>query len=145
MEDYNSSPSMDRHVSNGYTVSTEDVVKSGGYYSIGANPPPAWSNYIGPEHKAPPPVATQLVVPTDLSDGPVDLTCVHCQHHVTTRVKSGPSILTWGACACLFMFLCWPCSVLPFCSSRLKVTRHFCSNCDTLLGVYKGWKGKADP
>ena len=40
---------------------------------------------IGPEHKAPPPVATQLVVPTHLSDGPVDLTCVHCQHHVTTR------------------------------------------------------------
>ena len=73
---------------------------------------------IGPVHKAPPPVATQLVVPTELSDNPVrrwnhlylaesfwvihsdhlafhinivttlfqvDLTCVHCQHHVRTR------------------------------------------------------------
>ena len=27
---------------------------------------------IGPEHKAPPPVATQLVVPTELSDSPVN-------------------------------------------------------------------------
>ena len=26
---------------------------------------------IGPVHKAPPPVATQLVVPTELSDNPV--------------------------------------------------------------------------
>ena len=57
---------------------------------VGANPPPAWSQCkidrylwnsletisdhftdVGPVHKAPPSVATQLVVPTDLSDGPV--------------------------------------------------------------------------
>merc|ERR1711872_271439 len=111
----------------------ETSAKNGGYYSI------------GPKHKAPPPVATQLVVPTDLSDGPVDLTCVHCQHHVTTRVKSGPSMLTWGFCACMCLCLCLPCALVPFCSNRLKVTRHFCSNCGILLGVYKGWKGKADP
>lgn len=116
-----------------------------GYYSIGANPPPAWSNYIGPEHKAPAPVATQLVVPTDLSDGPVDLTCVHCQHHVTTRTKTGPSILTWALSACLCLFLCWPCVCVPFCCGTLNVTEHYCSNCDKLLGKYKGWKGRADP
>lgn len=138
-------PRLDRRGMYTAANTDEEPLKPGGYYSIGANPPPAWSNYIGPEHKAPPPVATQLVVPTDLSDGPVDLTCVHCQHHVTTRVKSGPSMLTWGFCACLCMFLCWPCACLPFCSNRLKVTRHFCSNCGILLGVYKGWKGKADP
>jgi len=123
---------------------SEEPTKNG-YYSIGANPPPAWSNYIGPEHKAPPPVATQLVVPTNLSDGPVDLTCVHCQHHTTTRTVSGPSRLTWGMCCCLFFCLCWPCLPIPFCSSRLRQTEHYCSNCNRLLGTYKGWKGKADP
>jgi len=124
----------------------EAPAKNGGYYSIGANPPPAWSNYIGPEHKAPPPVATQLVVPTDLSDGPVDLTCVHCQHHVTTKVKSGPSLLTWAMCVCLcVLVVCIPCSCIPFCSNTLKVTEHYCSNCGRLLGKYKGWKGRADP
>ena len=56
-------------------------------------------------HKAPPAVATQLVVPTQLSDGPVDLTCVHCQHHVRTVTRSGPSFLTWAACTCLCLCL----------------------------------------
>ena len=32
-------------------------------------------------------VATQLVVPTELSNNPVDLTCLHCQHHVRTNTK----------------------------------------------------------
>ena len=54
---------------------------------------------VGPVYKAPPPVATQLVVPTELSDGPVTLTCFHCQEHVTTRTKTGPSTLTWALCA----------------------------------------------
>ena len=27
----------------------------------------------------------------------------------------------------------------------LQVTEHYCSNCDILLGKYKGWKGKAAP
>ncbi len=92
----------------------------------GANPPPAWSHRkypvsfsdididanpccsicadVGPEYKAPPPVATQLVVPTELSDGPVTLTCFHCQEHMTTRTKTGPSFLSWALCACLCIF-----------------------------------------
>ena len=56
---------------------------------------------VGPVHKAPPPVATQLVVPTELNDGPVDLTCYHCQHHVRTNTKSGPSFLAWALCCCM--------------------------------------------
>eukprot|EP00088_Acartia_fossae_P004085 TRINITY_DN11746_c0_g1_i1.p1 TRINITY_DN11746_c0_g1~~TRINITY_DN11746_c0_g1_i1.p1 ORF type:complete len:152 (-),score=14.75 TRINITY_DN11746_c0_g1_i1:594-1049(-) len=122
------------------------VRKPGGYYSVGANPPPAWSNYIGPEHKAPPPVATQLVVPTQLSDGPVDLTCIHCQHHVTTRIKTKSSGLTWAICTCLCLVgVCLPCACIPFCMDKFKVTEHYCSNCGILLGKYKGWKGRADP
>ena len=27
----------------------------------------------------------------------------------------------------------------------IQVTEHYCSNCDILLGKYKGWKGKAAP
>ena len=60
---------------------------------------------VGPAHKAPPPVATQLVVPTELSDTPVTLTCYHCQHHVTTHTKTGPSTLSWMLCGCLCIFL----------------------------------------
>lgn len=141
---------MNGHESNGQTNGyghgeEKKQPKNGLLYSIGANPPPAWSSYVGPEHKAPPPVATQLVVPTQLSDGPVDLTCVHCQHHVTTRVKTGPSCLTWSLCTCLCLFVCWPFCLIPFCCGSLNVTEHYCSNCDKLLGKYKGWKGKADP
>ena len=40
---------------------------------------------------------------------------------------------------------CIPCALVPFCVPKLKVTEHYCSNCDTLLGKYKGWKGKAAP
>ena len=62
---------------------------------------------VGPVHKAPPPVATQLVVPTELNDGPVDLTCVHCQHHVRTNTKSGPSFLAWALCCCMCLVGVW--------------------------------------
>eukprot|EP00090_Calanus_glacialis_P002146 TRINITY_DN11613_c0_g1_i1.p1 TRINITY_DN11613_c0_g1~~TRINITY_DN11613_c0_g1_i1.p1 ORF type:complete len:145 (-),score=17.63 TRINITY_DN11613_c0_g1_i1:144-578(-) len=116
-----------------------------GFYSIGANPPPAWSNYVGPAHKSPTPVATQLVVPTQLSSAPVDLTCVHCQHHVRTNIKTSPSTLSWALCVCMCVGLCWPCAPIPFCMTRFNVTEHKCSNCGKLLGKYKGWKGRAGP
>jgi len=129
-----------------HDLSDAESLNKNGFYSVGANPPPAWSSHIGPVHKAPPPVATQLVVPTELSDNPVDLTCVHCQHHVRTRIKSGPSVLTWALCTCLCLVgVCIPCAFIPFCSSRLNVTEHYCPNCDILLGKYKGWKGRAAP
>ena len=60
---------------------------------------------IGPDHKASVPVATQLVVPSSLSSGPVTLTCFNCQEHVTTETRTGPSALTWGAALCLCVFL----------------------------------------
>ena len=60
---------------------------------------------VGPTHKAPPPVATQLVVPDELSDGPVTLTCYLCQHHMTTKTKTGPSTLSWALCACMCLFV----------------------------------------
>ena len=65
------------------------------------------SSDIGPVHKAPPSVATQLVVPTDLSDGPVDLTCYICQHHQRTNTKSGPSFLAWALCCCMCVVGVW--------------------------------------
>lgn len=124
--------------SNGNISYTESGSHANGLY--GANPAPGWSSHVGPTHKAPPPVATQLVVPNELSDGPVTLTCFHCQHHMTTRTKAGPSTLTWALCTCLCIFGCIPCCVIPFCLSRYNVTEHYCSNCNTLLGKYKGWK-----
>ena len=98
-------PPMAEPTENGDLSSPHEA--SNGFYSTGANPPPAWSNRkfllrthyplytitvpvvpadVGPVHKAPPAVATQLVVPTELSDGPVTLTCVHCQHHVLSLI-----------------------------------------------------------
>lgn len=120
--------------------STPDVSYTNQY---GANPPPGWSNHIGPAHKAPPPVATQLVVPSDLSDTPVTLTCYHCQHHVTTTTKTGPSTLSWLLCGCMCIFLCWPFCLVPFCCPPLNVTEHYCAKCNRLLGKYKGWKKSA--
>lgn len=132
--------------SNSNNVSAHDISANGTLQNgtttkvYGANPPPAWSNTIGPTHKAPPAVATQLVVPTELSDGPVTLTCFSCQEHITTRTKSGPSTLSWALCGILCIFVCWPCCLVPFCCPPLNVTEHYCSSCDTLLGKYKGWK-----
>lgn len=134
-------PPMAEPTENGDLSSPHE--SSNGFYSTGANPPPAWSNHVGPVHKAPPAVATQLVVPTELSDGPVTLTCVHCQHHVTTRTNTGPSTLSWALCVCLAVFGCCVCCWVPFCVGKLNVTEHYCSNCEKLLGKYKGWKGKA--
>jgi len=127
-----------------YDMTDADSFNSKGFYSVGANPPPAWSQHVGPVHKAPPAVATQLVVPTQLSDGPVDLTCHSCQHHVRTNTKSGPSTLAWALCCCLCVIgICIPCALVPFCMTRFRVTEHYCSNCGILLGKFKGWKGKA--
>ncbi|XP_059098249.1 lipopolysaccharide-induced tumor necrosis factor-alpha factor homolog [Tigriopus californicus] len=109
-------------------------------YTYGANPPPGWSQYVGPDHKAPPPVATQLVVPSELSDTQVTLTCYNCQQHVTTTTKTGPSPWTWAWCCCLCTFVCWPCCLLPFCYSKLNITEHYCPNCNIKLGKYKAWK-----
>lgn len=131
----------------GVPMSAHDLTDSArnGFYSIGANPPPAWSNCIGPAYKCSDPVATQLVVPTQLSDAAVDLTCVHCQHHVRTTVKTTPSKITWALCTCMCLCLCLPCALIPFCMSRFNITEHRCSNCGKVLGKYKGWKGNARP
>jgi len=149
---YHSSSSNGGPPPQGVPVPAHDLVNGGATYTssssadtsytnfYGANPPPGWSNHIGPAHKAPPPVATQLVVPSELSDGPVTLTCYHCQHHMTTTTKTGPSTLSWAMCACLCIFACWPCCLIPFCCPPLNVTEHYCSNCGKLLGKYKGWK-----
>jgi len=144
-------PSESNGVPLGTPMPAHDLQDAGGmnkngYYSVGANPPPAWSNYIGPSHKAPPVVATQLVVPTELSDAPVDLTCVHCQHHTRTVIKTKNSMLAWGICTYMCCtLLCLPCALLPLCLPKFKITEHFCGNCGRLLGKYKGWKGRAGP
>merc|ERR1719342_852863 len=110
--------------------------------------PPLCILDVGPVHKAPPAVATQLVVPTQLNDGPVDLSCTTCQHHVRTNTKSGPSGLAWALCCCMCVLGVFiPCALIPFCMSRFRVTEHYCSNpsCEILIGKYKGWKGNAKP
>lgn len=108
----------------------------------GANPLPGWSKNIGSQKTDDLKVATQLVVPIELSDAPVTLTCYQCQQHVTTKTKTGPSTLTWGICLCMCFFACWPCCLFPFCYQKFNVTEHYCSNCNILLGKYKGWKKK---
>jgi len=113
-------------------------------YCVGANPPPAWSKHIGPKRDSSPIVATQLVIPTELSEVPVNLTCVYCQCHVATRVHTYPSGYTWCLCLCMCFFLMWPCCLLPFCCSSLFVTKHRCSNCGRVLGTYNAWTGRAD-
>lgn len=116
----------------------KSTVFANGY---GANPAPGWSQTVGKQQNGPGNiVATQLVVPCDLSDAPVSLTCYNCQEHITTQTKTGPSPLTWAACCCLFVFMCLPCCCLPFCYPPLNVTEHYCPNCNILLGKYKGWK-----
>ena len=87
--------------SKGVPVPAHDLngISNGTSNQQGANPRPGWSQCkkqttqlvkstafftifitdVGPAHKAPPPVATQLVVPLELSDGPVTLTCYSCQ------------------------------------------------------------------
>eukprot|EP00096_Caligus_rogercresseyi_P007687 TRINITY_DN2568_c0_g1_i1.p1 TRINITY_DN2568_c0_g1~~TRINITY_DN2568_c0_g1_i1.p1 ORF type:complete len:130 (+),score=32.13 TRINITY_DN2568_c0_g1_i1:306-695(+) len=107
------------------------------FTDYGANPLPAWSHNSGNDDSTK--IATQLVVPIELSDSPVTLTCYHCQHHMTTRTKTGPSILTWALCAGLTLLTCC-CCLIPFCCQCLYVTEHYCSNCEILLGKYKGWE-----
>ncbi len=42
----------------------------------------SFSADVGPAHKAHPPVATQLVVPSDLAEDPKTIVCYNCQEQV---------------------------------------------------------------
>lgn len=69
-----------------------------------------------------------------VSEIPILATCPYCQEKMTTEIKNrnGPFTLV-GAVVLAHCLLCW----VPFVVRRFKDIEHNCSNCKSVLGIFK--------
>ncbi|KAL2087016.1 hypothetical protein ACEWY4_018075 [Coilia grayii] len=118
-----------------------------------AHPPPTQygvnqpvQTQVGPAHPPPiqygvnQPVQTQVVTVIGqpmLTDVPGQMQCPQCQQEIVTQIRHTSGLLTWLLCGGMFLFLCWPCSFIPFCVDGCKDVEHSCPNCHRLLYRYK--------
>ena len=72
-----------------------------------------------------------------LGRDPVRMICPVCSQEMTTKVERKPSIYAWITGIALFCFGCVICSCIPCCMETFEETKHFCSNCDALIGTAK--------
>mmetsp|Transcript_11341 Transcript_11341/g.16766 ORF Transcript_11341/g.16766 Transcript_11341/m.16766 type:complete len:117 (+) Transcript_11341:267-617(+) len=61
--------------------------------------------------------------------------CPFCRRMQWTRVKKRPGILAFLSCTLLCLLGCWLCCFIPFCISSCYDAYHYCSVCNTPLGV----------
>uniref|UniRef100_A0A7S1Y9N8 LITAF domain-containing protein n=1 Tax=Grammatophora oceanica TaxID=210454 RepID=A0A7S1Y9N8_9STRA len=60
-------------------------------------------------------------------------TCPVCNVPSVTRVRTYPDFLTWILCIVLFV-LFWPIFWIPLVCDSCKMTKHYCSQCNALVG-----------
>ncbi|KAG5279075.1 hypothetical protein AALO_G00105810 [Alosa alosa] len=83
------------------------------------------------------PAQVVTVVVANLTDLPGLMQCPHCQSQIVTETRHTTGLLTWLICGGLFLFLCWPCSCIPFCVDSCKDVEHLCPQCHRTVGRYK--------
>lgn len=83
-------------------------------------------------------VQVQYVQAPNFGYRPVNMTCPHCQNHVTTTTDSEPSAMAWivGAVLCFVGLWCFSC--IPCCIDSMQSVTHKCPSCKNFLGRYKG-------
>ncbi|XP_011178855.1 lipopolysaccharide-induced tumor necrosis factor-alpha factor homolog [Zeugodacus cucurbitae] len=86
---------------------------------------------------APPIQTANTSVPIKLGPNPCAVTCPVCGATKTTRMVFTPNTRT-HICAgllCLAGWCCCACTV-PYCMNSCRTGNHYCSQCNTFLGVY---------
>uniref|UniRef100_A0A3Q3IQ91 LITAF domain-containing protein n=1 Tax=Monopterus albus TaxID=43700 RepID=A0A3Q3IQ91_MONAL len=101
--------------------------------SSSAPPPPTYREAV--VQIQPPPA---LVSVTHLSDSPGLVSCPHCHHVVTTKIKNVPGRDAWCLCICIAVLglICGFC-LIPLMIRGLQDVHHYCPLCGNCLHIYK--------
>lgn len=97
--------------------------------------------------QGPPPTALQGPLPTTtdttfvvqttgFGETPQEMTCTSCRTRMVTRVVPEKST-TQHVAFIILLFVCFPCSCVPYCMDSLVNIKHECPRCNTHLGTYK--------
>ncbi|XP_049784120.1 lipopolysaccharide-induced tumor necrosis factor-alpha factor homolog [Schistocerca nitens] len=76
------------------------------------------------------------VISTPLGPEPTTLQCPSCHKTVTTEIRYKSNTKTHIVAVLLFVFLCWPCICVPYCTGCCRVKEHYCPGCNAFLGAY---------
>ncbi|XP_041973408.1 lipopolysaccharide-induced tumor necrosis factor-alpha factor homolog [Aricia agestis] len=102
-------------------------------YSATANPittQPAFVVYPGQ--------TTVVIVENPMGYEPCIYPCKSCNLRLTTRVERKPACRTHLCAGALCLFGFWPCVCLPYCVNACNDADHYCSNCGSYIGSYRG-------
>ncbi|XP_012284826.1 lipopolysaccharide-induced tumor necrosis factor-alpha factor homolog isoform X2 [Orussus abietinus] len=73
-----------------------------------------------------------------LGSNPVKMTCPTCHMDIKTTTVSDHQPSAHICCIVLCLLGCCLCSCLPYCMSAFLSVHHFCPNCKTYIGTWKG-------
>jgi len=70
-------------------------------------------------------------------EAPVVMACPHCRANITTSLTYENGTITWLAAGGLCFIGCWlGCCLIPLCVDSLKDVKHYCPNCNKMVGSY---------
>ena len=97
--------------------------------------PPAYSQPGG--GFVPPPAMGPIIKAPKFDREPLRMECPHCRNHILTRTRGETSLAQWISGIALFALSAGILSCIPCCIDSLKDVKHYCPQCNTLLGTYK--------
>ncbi|XP_045492206.1 lipopolysaccharide-induced tumor necrosis factor-alpha factor homolog [Colias croceus] len=79
-----------------------------------------------------------VIVTNAMGPNSAIVVCVSCGQHITTRVERMPSVRTHLFALLICLIGCWPCACLPYCVESCNNADHYCPNCNSYVGSYRG-------
>ena len=67
---------------------------------------------------------------------PMEMTCPHCQTHMTTTIRPETGIMQYVAAGLLCVLGCCLCALIPLCNDDWRDVAHYCPNCQAFVGKY---------
>nr|XP_058157016.1 lipopolysaccharide-induced tumor necrosis factor-alpha factor homolog [Dasypus novemcinctus] len=101
---------------------------------------PACRTQLVPDPNANAVAAQPVLVQQSVSffDRPVQMCCPSCSKMIVTQLSYTAGALTWLTCGSLCLLGCiGGCCFIPFFLDSVQDVRHYCPNCNVLLGTYK--------